>query len=228
MRDIVLSAVNKFRQVENDFFLLDAGCGTGGVLARCDSVKACGFDISAEAISFCRMRNCNQVLQASICEIPFKNQCFDVVLSLDTLCCIDQKGNDRALTEIYRVLKPGGILILNLPAYQCLKGTHDRVVGTRHRYTTGELRQGLEKAGFSIAKITYRNMFLFPAIATKRLIDKKLPHKTKMEKSDLKAVPKVFNMLFSAILFIENIFLSHLSFPFGLSVFCIAHKKHGK
>ena len=224
LRDIVFSSVNEYRQAEDDLFLLDAGCGTGGVLARCDGVKACGFDISAEAISFCRTRNCDKVLQASICEIPFKKQCFDIVLSLDTLSCLDEEAYDRSLSEIYRVLKPGGMLILNLPAYQWLISIHDRVVGTKRRCTTGELRQNLEKAGFSVAKITYRNMFLFPAIAIKRLIDKRLRHKTEMEKSDLEKVPKVFNMLFRAVLVVENKLLSHLSFPFGLSVFCVAKK----
>ena len=224
LRDIVFSSVNEYRQAKNDFFLLDAGCGTGGLLARCDGVKACGFDISAEAVSFCRTRNCDQVLQATICEIPFREQSFDIVLSLDTLTCIEQEGRDRALTEIYRVLKPGGILVLNLPAYQWLISMHDRVVGTRHRYTTGGLRQELVRAGFSIKKMTYRNMFLFPAIAIKRLIDKRVQHKIKNEKSDLDKVPKVFNVLLRAALFVENKLLSHLSFPFGVSVFCVAQK----
>ena len=224
LRGIVFSAVDGLRKTGNNFLLLDAGCGTGGVLSRCEGVKAFGFDVSAEAISFCKERNCNQVLQASISEIPFNKDCFDVVLSLDTLTCLEQGDRDRAMADIYRVLKPGGSLVLNLPAYQWLISRHDRAVGTRRRYTTGELRQDLARAGFSITKMTYRNMFLFPAIAIKRLLDKRSRQVSKAERSDLKPVPRAFNTLFRSVLFIENRLLSRLSFPFGLSVFCIAQK----
>jgi hypothetical protein len=71
-------------------------------------------------------------------------------------------------------------------------------------------------------------MFLFPAIAIKRLIDKRALHRTETGKSDLKSVSRVFNTLFSMVLFFENKLLAHLSFPFGLSVFCVAYKKHDK
>ncbi len=224
LRDIVFSILDDLRQAKNDFFLLDAGCGTGGVLSRCDNMKACGFDVSAEAISFCKTRNCDQVLQATICEIPFNKQCFDVVVSLDTLTCLEREGRGRALAEIYRVLKPGGMLVMNLPAYQWLTSRHDRAVGTRRRCTTGGLREELEKAGFRVTKMTYRNMFLFPAIAIKRVIDKRPRRGSEAERSDLKTVPEFFNRLLSTVLFFENKLLSRISFPFGLSVFCVAQK----
>lgn len=225
LRDIVFSAVSRFRSGNPDISLLDAGCGTGGILARCDDLRACGFDISAESLAFCRKRGCDRIAQASIRDIPFKNQCFDAVVSLDVLCCLDLEDNQGAFAEIYRVLKPGGVLILNLPAYQWLYSRHDRVVGSMHRYTAGELRRELEKVGFGISKLTYRNMFLFPAIAVKRLMDRGLPENPETEESDIKEVPKALNALLSSALLFENILLSNISFPFGLSVFCVARKE---
>ena len=114
--------------------------------------------------------------------------------------------------------------MLNLPAYQWLMSRHDRAVGTRRRYTTGGLRRDLENAGFTVRKMTYRNMFLFPAIALKRLWDKRSGQDNGSEKSDLETVPGAVNSLLRAVLILENRLLARLDFPFGLSVFCVAEK----
>ena len=193
-------------------------------LATKEVVKAFGFDVSAEAVRFCKARNCDGILQAAISEIPFKDECFDVVLSLDVLTCLEKGERETAFSEIGRVIKPGGTLVLNLPAYQWLMSRHDRAVGTRRRYTTGGLRRDLENAGFAVRKMTYRNMFLFPAIAVKRLWDKRSGRDAGSERSDLTAVPGAINALLRTVLIFENRLLSRLDLPFGLSVFCIAEK----
>lgn len=224
LRDIVFSSIGELRNAGDGLLLLDAGCGTGGILSRCDGVRAYGFDVSAEATAFCQSRDFDRVLQATVSKIPFRDDCFDVVLSLDVLTCIEKQECGTAFAEIGRVLRPGGTLVLNLPAYQWLMSRHDRAVGTRRRITAGGLRLELEAAGFTVEKMTYRNMFLFPAIAVKRLLDRKSRQNAGPERSDLRRVPEAINGLLRSILILENRLLSRLDFPFGLSVFCIARK----
>ena len=183
-----------------------------------------GFDFAEKAIDFCKLRKLNNILKASVSEIPFKNDSFNIILSLDVLYHLGVKDDIQALSELWRVLKKDGIIIINLPAYNFLKGSnHNKAVHVRHRYTRSELTQKLEEIGFKIEKITYRNTILFPLALVKRLVEKILPSKREI-KSDLNTLPVFVNILLTQILFFENRLLSILNLPFGLSIFCIARK----
>src|SRR5215212_4518981 len=111
------------------FSLLDAGCGSGGMLAKLRAefpgAALTGIDESEHAIELCRARNTNaQLLRAGVHELPFPEAAFDVVLSLDVWA---NAGVDDALAahESHRVLRPRGKLILNLAAFDFLKGAND-------------------------------------------------------------------------------------------------------
>ena len=198
--------------------VLDAGCGTGKVLETIScQCSAIGIDISVEALGFCRKRSI-PVSRATITELPFENDRFDAVISLDVLyhkwVINDQKG----LQENFRVLKPGGKLILHVPAYPILFGGHDRVVGTRRRYRSSEIKQKICEVGFVPLTLSYRNTLLFPLLLLHRLT-----HNTAV--SDLHRVHVTFNRLLLFILHIENRVLTRdLRFPFGASLFCVATK----
>ena len=225
LRNLIFSYVNKLNLNYNGLRLLDCGCGTGGLLEKCGHYKAIGMDISEEAIKFCNMRGLKKIAKASVSDVPFQNNSFDIITSMDVLYHNRVVNDLKALKEFYNILDKGGFLFLNLPAYDFMKSTHDEVVHTRERYTLMDLREKVKKAGFEIEMISYRNAFLFLPALLIRLIKKIFKQQNKGG-SDLKATSGILNKMFTLILLVENkLILSGMKFPFGLSIFCLARKK---
>jgi len=215
-------------EVLHDATVLDAGCGTGGLLSvlRHDRVNAIltGIDDSSEAISFARDRGLDVALaRATIEALPFADHSFDLVISLDVLC--NQGLNDsRALAEFQRVLKPLGSLVLNLPAFEFLKGAHDIAVHTGRRYTRPRLKKLLFRAGFAIERLTYWNMLLFTPIALWRYITRRHLGK-RPARSDLYSLPHFVNSLLEKHICWEFRLGTRIRLPFGTSVFAVAGKR---
>lgn len=208
----------------NDKLILDAGCGTGGtvkMLSRWGKVIGC--DKSYEALSYCRQRGDVEIVAASILNLPFENRFFDMVASFDVLSCLEHREQAKAIAQFRRVLKPEGLLAINVPAYQWLRSRHDDVVGNRNRLNRGRLSDLLQRGGFSIQKISHWNMFLFPAAATVRLVKKF--YSRHADASDLRPVSPIINRLMTAILAVEAIMLKSIDLPFGLSILVIARKE---
>ena len=127
--------------------LLDAGCGTGYNLLDLGRLgRATGVDLSAEAIAFCRARGV-RAARASVLALPFADGTFDAVTSFDVIYHAWVSDDRAAVRELARVLRPGGALLVRVPALRALWGAHDTEVQSRHRYTRGELVALLEAAG---------------------------------------------------------------------------------
>ncbi len=228
LREMVYSSILKYRPQKPHLRLLDAGCGTGGILANAKEYDAYGFDISDEAIDYCKKRGLKNIAQASVCCLPYESCSFDVLVSLDVLCNIEEKDNKIALEEFYRVLEEGGILVLNLPAYNFLQSRHDRAVHIKHRFVRKELKKKLESAGFDIQQITYRNSILFPFLALLRLAEKLFMKNSDTPKSDLNPLPGPINSALTCLLSLEKkAILAGFNLGFGLSLFCVAKKPPG-
>ena len=224
LRGLIISTMNRLKLKELNVRILDAGCGTGKVLAGCAEYRSYGIDFSEEAVGFCKLRGLNNIVRGSISHVPFKGFCFDLVMSLDVLYHTNVKDDVETLKEICRVMSGGGILLLNLPAYNFLRSRHDEAIHTRHRYTRRDLKERVQEAGFEIEKITYRNTFLFPIAVLKRIFEKYFTADDTA--SDLKPLPFMVNKLFTYLLFLENrLIMSGIDFPFGLSIYCVARKK---
>ena len=121
--------------------ILDAGCGTGAVMKYlCPYGAVTGFDFSAEALRFSQKRAHTRLAQASVLEIPFASNRFDLIVSFDVICEMGV-NDEQALLEFWRILKPGGLVMLRLPAYDWLHGKHDVATHISHRYTRGEIKR---------------------------------------------------------------------------------------
>jgi len=210
------------------FSLLDAGCGTGGMLSavrsRFPEAELAGIDQSRHALDLAAARGDGaQLIQASVHELPFPENRFDFVLSIDVW---SHAGVDDALAahETNRVLRPGGKLILNLAAFEFLKGEHDRAVDVDRRYTRQQVGALLEGAKLEIERISYWNAILTPPIALVRWLSRGRPRTA--ERSDFRPLPSFMNTALRTLAALELSASRHLSLPFGTSVLAVA-RKHG-
>ncbi len=203
--------------------LLDAGCGTGANLAMLSGKgTAFGVDFAPEAVRLCRERGLARTAVASIDALPFSEESFDLVLSCDVICNRSIPDKRLAVNELARVLRPGGVLFLNLPAYQWLWSSHDAAVHTDRRFTRTQINRLLRNAGLAPRRLTHWNATLFPPIALTRLWRRRSDRRT----SDLdNASGERFSTFFQRILTLEQRLLRRTTLPFGTSIFAIATKK---
>ena len=206
--------------------VLDAGCGTGRLLALLSDHDARGVELAPEAFPFLARRGLANVVRGSITELSFPDTSFDLVVSADVACCVGPPGDAKAFAEMARVLAPGGVLLLHLPAFPALHGEHDRAVHIRRRYRRPELAAMLRGAGLAVTRLTYRVSFLFPIAAPARLLTRIGLSGKDEARSDLRALPGTINRALTAVLLAENrTILSGFDLPIGLSVFAVAEKR---
>jgi SAM-dependent methyltransferase len=200
--------------------ILDAGCGTGNNLTHFRRFgRTVGVDLSDEALRFCKTRGV-AAARASLLSLPFPDGRFDAVTSFDVLYHRWVEDDRAAVREIVRVMKPGGLFLVRVPALKMLWGAHDEAVHSRHRYTRGEVRRLLEGEGLEVLRLTYANTLLFPLIATRRTLDRLL-HR---HGSDVGFLPPPMEFAFRNLLGIEARLVRHLALPLGASVFALARK----
>lgn len=207
-----------------DLDILDAGCGTGGNSQHLQRYgRVTGLDAADAALRFARRRPGLTLVRGSVDRLPFRDGAFDLVLSNDVLCHLFVQDDARAVQEFARVLRPGGVLYLQLPAFDRLRSHHDAAVFTRHRYTAGEVRSMLQAAGLRVWRVTYANALLFPAAAAWRILHKAGATR-RGERSDVRPVPGPLNAGLRAALSCEAPLLCRWNLPFGLSVIGVAQK----
>jgi SAM-dependent methyltransferase len=208
--------------------LLDAGCGTGGLIFRMSEAHPAwrwtGVDLSPLALELAAARwsatsgragEPPTLLEADITALPFPDAQFDAITSADVLYHVAE--DNAALRELRRVLRPGGALILNLPAHPWLWSYHDEAVAGLRRYRRGELRSQLLAAGFTEASLTHWNTLLLPLIAARR---KLLPPPE--SGSDVQGYSWPLEVLGRAATAAERIWLQAASLPFGSSLLAVA------
>jgi SAM-dependent methyltransferase len=221
MRAISLALLRPF--VADGARLLDAGCGTGRNLVEfAGFARAAGVDLSEEALRYCRQRGV-AAARGRLEALPFPDASFEAVTSFDVLYHRWVEDDAAAVAELSRVLRPGGLLLVRVPALKMLWGAHDAAVHSRHRYTTGEVRALLEGCRFQVVRLTYANTLLFPVIALRRLVDRL----TGREGSDVGFLPGPLEWAFGSLLRTEARLVRHVSLPLGTSVFALARKPGG-
>lgn len=207
--------------------LLDAGCGTGGMLQRLAPFgTAVGVDIAAYAVRLTHDRRGCIVAQASLIALPFGDECFDAAVSLDVISDAGVAIEASALDELHRVLKPDGRLLLNLPAFAALAGEHDVAVRTARRYTGKEARALVERHGFHVVRCSYWNMALTPAIWLVRRLSRRKPLDAATAHSDIAPPAAPINRALLALVRLERLLLRRVPcLPFGSSLLLLARKE---
>ena len=163
--------------------------------------------------------------EGSITAIPFAENSFDIIISCDVVTDAGTDNEMMAFEELYRVLKPGGRLFLNLPAHEFLRSEHDRAVAVARRVTRSEVVRKLGRVGYRVRRATYWNAFLFPVVAAVRILrreDAKDLQST--ARSDIVVPFAPVNALLSGVVWLERVVLRFVNLPFGSSVAVVAVK----
>ncbi len=202
--------------------ILDAGCGTGASLRLLAAYgEVVGLDYSPLALTYCRRQVGARLVQGTVNTLPFNREVFELVASFDVIYC-SSVNEESALSEFARVLKPGGRVFLRLPAYNWLRGAHDRAVDTRERYTARSAKRRMQKAGFVVERAGYINTFLFPLAVAKRLSEPIFRHQ---HASDLTLNYGRLQRLLEAVLSSESHLVKRVRLPFGLTVLALGRKQ---
>jgi SAM-dependent methyltransferase len=204
--------------------ILDFGSGSGFLVNELQKqgIDAYGVDNSAEAISYGTSLDIkNLSVLANKSPLHFADGYFDCVLAMDVLEHLPEE--QYVLSELKRVLKKDGVLVITVPAYMFLWGRQDEVSQHFRRYTMGRIIEVIRTSGdFDILKRSYFNTFLFPLVALVRMGSWLLNHKG--QGSDFEMNNKLLNMLFFAIFDLERRILRVLNYPFGVSILLVLKK----
>ena len=204
--------------------MLDAGCGTGGLLAKISAEfqEGCviGLDADRQACARAAAKSALPICNGSVNMLPFADGAFAAIFSADVLCHRDVNEH-AALAQFRRCLAKDGLLVLNLPAYRWMLSRHDTAVYNVRRYTRHRLARLLAAAGFRVLYLNYWNAVLFPIMVLTR---KLLPTGGNVT-SDVTIYPAPIEAFCRAITAIERGLLCRgVRLPFGGSLIAIAAK----
>jgi SAM-dependent methyltransferase len=203
--------------------ILDCGCGTGNNLAMLRRYgRASGIDLSWAGLEYAQAAGEQRLARATAARLPFPGETFDLVTSFDVLYSLRDEAERDAITEMFRVLRPGGRLVVNVAALDALRGNHSILSGELRRYSRGDLKNRLERGGFAVQRITYTNLTILPLVAAVRLKQRLTGHMESEEEIAVPAAP--INLALSALLGLEAAALRVVDMPVGSSLLAYACK----
>ena len=200
--------------------ILDVGCGAGAILESFSkNFDAYGTDTSPLSIELCHQRGLRNVFQCMLDDFPRPEMRFDLISLLDVIEHIED--DQRVLRQARDYLKPGGFILITVPAYRWLWSRHDDLNHHQRRYVKSELAERLTSTGFAIQMLSYYNTVLFPIALASRVTQNILKSQTD---PTLEIPHPLLNSLFTAIFAAERYWLRRATFPFGLSLVALARK----
>ena len=203
--------------------VLDVGAGTGKILSELKNKgwQIKGVDGEKEAVRWAKKRGVVIKQHDLTKKLPFKNNSFDLVVSLDVLEHV--KDDVGLLKEMRRVVKPQGIILITVPAYQWLYSYWDKMLGHFKRYSRGDLEKlSLQVKLKPVFVSFYSSFFLIPAMLVRLLKSKS----KKQEVSDFQTTPLAFISVpvLSILGIIERLLIRFIKLPFGMSLVCVFQK----
>lgn len=203
--------------------ILDCGCGTGHNLQLLRQYGAAvGIDLTWTGLAFARSRGEHALAQATAANLPFSDSLFDVVTSFDVIYALDDATESAAIREMFRVLQPGGSLVINVAAMELLKGNHSVLANEIRRYSRETLGDRLRAAGFQIRRMSYTNATILPIVAAVRLAQRASGHEESHHEISIPAAP--INAALTGTLALEAGLLRFVNMPFGSSLMALAQK----
>lgn len=203
--------------------ILDCGCGTGNNLQLLRKYgHAVGIDLTFSGLKYATSAGDRLVAQASVTDLPFPNAAFDIVTSFDVVYALPDAAEKAAVSEMFRVLRAGGHLVLNVAALESLRGNHSVLGGEVRRYSRSRLRWALERGGFEIRRLTYTNASILPLVAGTRWLQRVRGHQESSAEITVPSAP--INTVLTGVLAAESVALRYMDMPLGSSVLCLARK----
>lgn len=231
LHDLVVQTVQRetFRQ-GRDLDILDAGCGTGRLCKLMEPFgTVTGCDLHPLALEAASKRGVMRLRHIDLMVDDLGCNTYDLITCVDVLYHRAVSDEHAVLQNLRRALRTGGLLILHVPAFECLRGAHDVAVHTRRRYRRAEVADLLRCAGFAVERVAYRLPLLFLPLMIWRCLSRVHAKRTLSNgvpvSDSIAAVPAWMNRLLAACVKAENRCVCvGIRFPVGTSVFALARK----
>lgn len=205
--------------------MLDLGCGTGMFLERQGGRRRTfGLDFSRQALSFTRRRGLERLVCADSQVLPFRDVIFDIVTAFDLIEHVDR--DDLLVSEVHRILRPGGILLSTVPVHPALWSEHDVALHHKRRYRRREFERLFDPAKWETLRSTYTFASIAPPAAAVRMLRRVLPHKPGGDATaDTNLTPPWLNRTLIAWHHLENAWIERFDSPIGLSLMAVNRKR---
>lgn len=207
--------------------VLEAGCGTGylaSLLQQRYHWQMFPVDLGWQGLEYAQTLGLSRLAQADIAQLPFETGCFDAVLSMDVVVHFPRGVEGRAMSELARVLAPGGLLALRVSALDVLRSRHSEFAHERQRFTRSRLLEVAESSGIEVERCTYANSLLMPVALAKFRIWEALMHQA--PSSGVEPVHPILDRLLGAPLRVEAACIGRgINFPLGQSLILIGRRR---
>ncbi|MBM3888172.1 MAG: class I SAM-dependent methyltransferase [Verrucomicrobia bacterium] len=225
-RRIVSALIRHFAPPARPLWVADVGCGMGASFeALGEFGRVVGVDNSFTALEFSRSRGPHRLVAGALPELPFPDGAFDIVCALDV---IEHLDDDRsAARDLWRVCKPGGLLVVTVPACPWLWSEHDEINDHKRRYTRDGLRACLTQPDGEWLRLSYMNTLLAPPLMIYRpfmRLCRRFKTRTEEPRSDIFGLPRPLNNLLTGLFGGESCWLKHSPLPFGVSLIAVQRK----
>jgi SAM-dependent methyltransferase len=207
--------------------IVDCGAGTGRNLDWLNTLGwAAGVERSPTGLRH-GAANGRRLVRGTVAALPFPDGSMDVATSFDVLYCLDEATERAAVAEMWRVLKPSGVVLINVAALDSLRGSHSTLTHEVRRYTKRRLRTLLADAGFDVERLTFANMSTLPITWLLRWRERQTGRAETASEDDLRVPRAPVNALFNALLAVEALAMRVVDLPVGTSLLCVARKPAG-
>lgn len=226
LHDLVLHLARKeAARLARPLAILDAGCGTGRLCELLQPLgEVTGCDIHEPALDLAARRGIADLRHCDVADRALGIEQFDLITTMDVLYHRRVEDESAALRNLHRVLRIGGLLLLQVPAFECLRGSHDLAVHGRRRYRRGEVARLLTRSGFNVEFVTCRLLALFPPMLAWRLCSR--AHLSTRRSSDTaRQLPATIERLLLTLVKCENRALTAgVRLSLGTSIFAVARR----